>query len=514
MYCCDFTLYDMIARNAGSYPEKIAIVYGDNRISFSAYQELCDQCAAGLIKEGIDVGDRIAVLSSNNDDFLILCGAAAKIGAIVVPVNYRLGEGEVEYILKDSEPKYIFSSKEYKDLGRKASLAVGSIKKHYVFKADKNDGDFIPFSTLLLDVKVTESGLVSGNDAYMIIHTAAVGGKPRGCVLSQANMLAAGLQMAHIFKLMSSDCHIGTLPLFHIGGFSFSIAVMHQGGKNVITDRFDPLLVLKLTDKEQGTFFGTFPPMLAAILDVQDKQSVDTSSLRAVTGMDSPEMIQRFLKKNPQATFYSLYGQTEVMPVSGCDITEKSGSIGLPAIMTRVAIFDGLDREVPVGGQGEICVRSPSVFLGYWKLEADTAYTFRNGWHHTGDRGRMDEEGYLYYGGRNPEKELIKPGGENVYPAEVEKIILSHGCVEEVAVIGVPDSEWGEAVQAVCVLKKGNEVGEAELIEFVASKIARYKKPKHVLFVENLPKTASGEINREEVKKTYSEKKSTEEWSN
>ena len=325
MYCCDFTIYDMIARNAVLYPEKSAIVYGDNRISFSAYQKLCDQCAAGLMKEGIDFGDRIAVLSSNNDDFLILCGAAAKIGAIVVPVNYRLGQGEVEYILKDSGPKYIFSSKEYKDLAREASLSVGSIRKHYVFKADKKEGDFIPFGTLLLNGKVTESGVVSGSHAYMIIHTAAVGGKPRGCVLSQANMLAVGLQMAHMFKLMSSDCHIGTLPLFHIGGFSFSIAMMHQGGKNVIMDRFDPLLVLKLTDKEQGTFFGTFPPMLAAILDAQDKQSVDTSSLRVVTGMDSPETIQRFLKNNPQAAFYSLYGQTEAMPVSGCDIAEKAG---------------------------------------------------------------------------------------------------------------------------------------------------------------------------------------------
>jgi long-chain acyl-CoA synthetase len=415
-----------------------------------------------------------------------------------------LGQGEVEYILRDSEPKYIFSSKEYRDPAREASLCAGSIRKHFVFKADMNEGDFIPFETLLLNGKLTESGVVSGGHAYMIVHAAAVGGKPRGCLLSQANMLAAGLQMAHMFKLMSSDCHIGTLPLFHIGGFSFFIAVMHQGGKNVIMDRFDPLLVLKLTDKEHGTFLGTFPPMLAAILDAQEKQFVDTSSLRVVTGMDSPDTIQRFLGKNPQAAFCSLYGQTEAMPVSSCDVEEKAGSIGLPAVMTRVAIFDALDREVPVGGQGEICVRSPSVFLGYWNLETDTAYTFRNGWHHTGDRGRMDEEGYLYYSGRNPEKELIKPGGENVYPAEVEKVILSHGSVEEVAVIGVPDAEWGEAVQAVCVLKKGSVVGAAELIEFVASKIARYKKPKHVLFVENLPKTASGEINREEVKKLYS----------
>jgi long-chain acyl-CoA synthetase len=507
MYSCDFTIYDMIARNAVLYPEEIAIVYGDNRISFKAYQKLCDQCAAGLTKEGIDFGDRIAVLSNNNDDFLILCGAAAKIGAVVVPVNYRLGKGEVEYVLKDSGPKFIFSSREYRDLARAAASSVGSIRKHYALKADKGEDDCIPFGTLLLNGKVTESGVVSGSHAYMIIHTAAVGGKPRGCVLSQANMLAVGLQMAHMFKLMSSDCHIGTLPLFHIGGFSFSIAVMHQGGKNVIMDRFDPLLVLKLTSAEQGTFFGTFPPMLAAILDAQDKESLDTSSLRVVTGMDSPDTIQRFLKNNPQAAFYGIYGQTEAMPVSGCDIAEKTGSIGPPAIMTRVAIFDSLDREVPMGGQGEICVRSPSVFMGYWNLEEDTAYTSRNGWHHTGDRGRMDEDGYLYYGGRNPEKDLIKPGGENVYPAEVEKVILSHGSVEEVAVIGVPDAEWGEAVQAVCVLKKGKRVDAAELIEFVASKIARYKKPKQVLFVENLPKTASGEINREKVKKTYSGEK-------
>lgn len=504
MHYCDFTVYDMIVRNAVLYPKESAIVHNDNRISFSDYKTLCDRCAAGFITGGIDVGDRIAILSSNSDDFLILCGAAAKIGAIVVPVNHRLGEGEVAYILNDSMPKYVFSSKEYEDLTRKASSAVSSIEKCYGFRADQNEGDLISFETLLQDGDVTQANTVSGDHPYMIIHTAAVGGRPKGCVLSQANMLAVGFQMAHMFKLTSSDCHIGTLPLFHIGGFSMALAVMHQGGKNVILDRFDPLLVLKLTEEEQGTFLGTFPPMLAAILDAQEKQRVDMSSLKGVGGMDSPETIQRFLKKNPQAVFYSLYGQTEAMPVSGCDVAEKPGSIGVPAIMTRVAIFDDLDQEVPTGAQGEICVRSPAVFLGYWNLEADTAYTFRNGWHHTGDRGRMDDNGFLYYEGRNPEKELIKPGGENVYPAEVEKVILGHDCVEEVVVIGVPDPEWGEAVQAVCVLKKGKEVRAAELIELVGSQIARYKKPKHVLFVESLPKTASGTIDREKVKKTYS----------
>jgi long-chain acyl-CoA synthetase len=497
----------MIARNAGLYPEKSALVYGDNRTSFRDYKKMCDRCAAGLIKEGIGIGDRLAALSSNNDDFLVLCGAAAKIGAVVVPVNYRLGEAEMEYVLKDSTPKCLFSSKEYRDQARKTALSVGSVRKHYVFNTDTSDGDFLPFKALLLDGKSEQADAVSSERAYMIIHTAAVGGKPRGCVLSQSNMLAIGLQVAQLFKLSSRDCHVCILPLFHIGGFSMTLAAMQQGGKNLIMERFDPLLALKLTEKEQGTFFVSFPPMLAQILDVQDKNSFDTSSLKSAGGIDAPDTIQRFLKKNPKAVFYSLYGQTEAMPVSGCDMAEKPGSVGLPAIMTRVAIFDDLDREVPVGAQGEICVRSPSVFMGYWNLDADTAYTFRNGWHHTGDLGRIDKDGFIWYGGRKPEKELIKTGGENVYPVEVEKAILSHDSVEEVAVIGVPDAEWGEAVQAVCVLKKGSAVGAAELIEFVASKIARYKKPKHVLFVESLPKTASGEINREEVKKTYSGKK-------
>jgi len=503
MNYCDFTFYDMIVRNAGLYTEDVAIVYGDKRTSFSEYKKLCDRCAAGLIAEGIKLGDCIAILSTNNDEFLILCGAIAKIGAIVVPVNYRLSEQEVEYILKDTEPKYIFSSIECNDLASKASLAVSSIQKHYVFKLDKSEGDFISFSSLLLAEEITQLESISGHSSYMIIHTAAVNGKPRGCVLSQSNILTTSFQMAHMVKFNSNDCHIGTLPLFHIGGLSTTVGVMHQGGKNVVIDRFDPTTVLKLTNEERGTFFGTFPPMLAAIMDAQDELAITTKSIRGVGWMDSPGNIERFMKMNPQAAFYNLYGQAEAMPICGGDIKEKPGSIGMPAIMTRVMIVDDLDREVPVGVPGEICVRSPSVFLGYWNLEADTAYTARNGWHHTGDRGRMDAEGYLYYQGRIPEKELIKPGGENVYPAEVEKTILSHGSVEEVAVVGVPDSKWGEAVHAVCVLKKGKDVSEAELKEFVASQIASYKKPKHVVFVASLPKTADGEINREEVKKTY-----------
>jgi acyl-CoA synthetase (AMP-forming)/AMP-acid ligase II len=500
---CDFTIYDMIARNADLYPEKDMMVYEGKRTTFKTYKKRCDQHAAGLLREGVAVGDRIAVLSGNCDDFMILFGAAAKIGAVLVPLNWRLNADEIAYILNDCSPTHLVSGKEYRDLARKAASKTASIKKCFAFKMDDRDGDFFPFSALCLEGASEQAFQVSGDSACMIIYTAAVDGKPRGCLLSQANLAAAGLQLIHLLELSNRDCHVCTLPLFHIGGLSMTLATMHQGGKNAFIDRFDPVLVLDLIEKERGTFFGAFPPILASILDAQEKQSFDVSSLRGGGGVDSPETIERFLKKNPQAVFYSLYGQTEAMPVSGCSYADKPGSIGPPAILTRIALFDDLDRTVAVGTPGEICVRSSAVFQGYWNLKEETAYAFRNGWHHTGDLGRIDEDGFLWYAGRKPEKELIKPGGENVYPAEVEKAILDHGSIEEACVIGVPDREWGEAVKAVCVLKQGCAVNAAELIEFVASKIARYKKPKYVVFVDDLPKTAGGAVNREQIKKAW-----------
>jgi acyl-CoA synthetase (AMP-forming)/AMP-acid ligase II len=500
---CDFTLYDMIARNDDLYPEKEMMVCEGNRVSFKTYKKRCDQYAAGLSGQGVATGDRIAVLSGNCDDFMILYGAAAKIGAILVPLNVRLNENEIEYILNDCTPTCLVSGSEYLDLARKVSSRAPSIQKIFVFKVDDGSSDFVPFSTLCL-ADLREPALsVSGHSLCMIIYSAAVGGKPRGCLLSQSNLVATAMQLVHLLELSSRDCHICTLPLFHIGGLGMVIASMLTGGKTILVKRFDPPEVLGLIAREKGSFFVTFPPMLAAILDAREKVALDLSSLRAGCGVDSPQTIERFLKQNPRAVFYSLYGQTEAMPVSGCNFTDKPGSIGPPAILTRVALFDDLDRIVAAGTPGEICVRSPAVFQGYWNLKEETAYAFRNGWHHTGDLGRIDADGFLWYAGRKPEKELIKPGGENVYPAEVEKAILDYGSIAEVCVIGVPDREWGEAVKAVCVLKQGYAVSAAELIEFVASNIARYKKPKYIVFVEELPKLASGAVDRERVKKAW-----------
>jgi len=278
---------------------------------------------------------------------------------------------------------------------------------------------------------------------------------------------------------------------------------MHAGGANVICGTFDPESTLRLIEKEKGTIFFNFPPILKMMIDKYEEQPCDVKSIRHIAGLDHPDNVQHFLEFAPEARFWTGFGQTEAMGVSGSPIDEKPGSAGKPSLMANVALFDDYDENVPVGNPGEICVRGPAVFLGYWNLEDETAYAFRNGWHHTGDIGRFDKDGYLWYVKRKAEKELIKPGGENVYPIEVEKAILTHGAVEEVSVIGVPDPKWGEAIKAVCSLKAGKTLLSEELIEYVASKIARYKKPQQVVFVEALPKTAEGEIDRDQVKQDH-----------
>jgi acyl-CoA synthetase (AMP-forming)/AMP-acid ligase II len=250
--------------------------------------------------------------------------------------------------------------------------------------------------------------------------------------------------------------------------------------------------------------FSEFAPMLGNLLDEAAKGAGDLGSLRVATGLDSPQTIARFEGVCPKARFWAGYGQSEVSGFTTlAPFRERPGAAGRAAFLSTVAVVDELDQVLPESQVGEIVVRGPLVFKGYWRRDADNAVTLRNGWHHTGDMGAFDADGYLWYKGRSPAKELIKPGGENVYPAEVEKAVREHEAIAEVAVIGVFDAQWGEAIKAVCVCRPGRSVSAAELIDFVAGRIARYKKPKHVVFVAALPKTAHGATDRAKVKQEH-----------
>jgi acyl-CoA synthetase (AMP-forming)/AMP-acid ligase II len=501
----DFTVYDVICRNAQIYPQKEALVFRDVRLTHKQFKESCDRLANGLLAAGILPGDRLGVIAQNCDEFMILYGAASKIGAIVLPVNWRFQPDEVEFVLNDCTPKLVFAGPEYRPMAEEISKRLNFIERCYALGGGDIPASFRAFSSLYSDNGGRPEPDLSSDSGFVIIHTAAVAGRPRGALLSQSNIIHCNLQMIESNGLGTEDCFICLLPLFHIAALSMAMAVMQAGGKNVIVERFDPELVLDLIGKERGTTLVHFAPILQMLMDKFEEKGRlhDLSSIRNVGGLDSPANIFRFKELVPQARFWTGFAQTEAMPVTGGFMEERPGSAGRPSLLARVALFDEYDNEVPVGTPGEICVRSPVVFLGYWGLAEETAYTFRNGWHHTGDIGRFDEDGYLWYVKRKAEKELIKPGGENVYPIEVEKTILTHAAVSEVCVIGVPDKEWGEAVKAVCVLKPGESLETQDLIEFVASKIARYKKPKFIVFVDSLPKKPDGTIDRDQVKKEH-----------
>jgi long-chain acyl-CoA synthetase len=496
----DYTIYDFICRNAQLYRDRDSVIFKDVRLSHRQYKEKCDQLAAGLILSGIKKGDRLGVVAQNCLEYMILYGAAAKIGAIMLPVNWRFQEDEVKYVLNDCTPKFVFAGPDYRKVVAEAAQEFRYIEKCYAIGGGETPKGFLPFNQLYSREGADKKIDIPADSGYVIIHTAAVEGRPRGALLSQANIVYANLAYMRQYMLSLEDCHLCFLPLYHAAGIFIALAVMHGGGKNVIFERFDPELVLQMIENEKGTIFFNFAPILKMIMDKYDEHPCNISSLRIVSGLDLRENVQRFLKLAPRARYWTGFGQTECMGVSGCPYDEKPGSAGKPSHFARVALFDDYDNEVPVETPGEICVRSPMVFLGYWGRDKDNEYTFRKGWHHTGDIARFDEDGYLWYVKRKAEKELIKPGGENVYPAEVEKVILQNQNVTEVSVIGVRDPEWGEAIKAVCALKPGSTLSQQELIDFVASRIARYKKPKYVTFVSSLPKAQDGTIDREKVK--------------
>ena len=502
----DFTVYDMICRSTATNPDQEAVVFNDNRLTFREFKEKCDHLAAGLTEAGIRQGDRLGVVAHNSDEYLILYGAAAKIGAIVLAVNWRFQEEEIFFVLNDCAPRFIFAGQPYCDLVSKVAKRVKSIEQCFAMGPGTPPAGYLPFSSLYTHEGADREFDIPADAGFVIIHTAAVEGEPRGALLSQANIVFNSMVTLLRYHLSEKDCHICILPLFHIAGLAMTMAAIHCGGKNVILERFKPDQALAAIENEKGTTFFNFAPILKMLMEANEEAGHDISSLRHVTGMDHPENIMRFLELVPGVNYETGFGQTEVMGVTGGLISDRPGSAGRATPLSRVALFDDLDEEVPTGQPGEICVRSPTVFLGYWGREADNEYTFRNGWHHTGDIGRFDEDGFLWYVKRKAQKELIKPGGENVYPAEVEKVILTHAAVVEVSVIGVSDKQWGEAIKAVCVLEPGQTVDPDALKEYVASRIARYKKPKHVVFVDALPKTADNEIDREKVKKEHGAK--------
>ena len=503
----DFTFYHLICRNAVSFKGRQALLEAEDGLglNFDQYKRRVDQIAAGLQKAGVTKGDRIGVLAKNSLDYFTLFGAAAALGAILVPVNWRLAPDEIAFILKDSAPRILFADPEHQETINGLKGKLTGVEKFYSLGPGK-DG-FHPFDSLLAKPGDFISQEVLSEDEFVIIYTAAVAGRPRGALLSHGNVLCASMHFGYYMKLTSKDVLLNFLPFFHVGGLFMATTCFLAGGLNINIPRFDAPRAVELIEQKGVSFMMVFSPILASLLEEQEKTGKNIRSLASVTGIDTKETIEKY-EKVTGGTFHVLYGQTETSCLATIGpYRERPGSAGKMLLFTEVRLVDDYDRPVAAGQVGEIVVRGPMVFKGYWNLPEDTAHTFREGWHHTGDQGRFDEEGFLWYAGRKAEKELIKPGGENVYPAEVEKVILQHPAVEKTVVIGVPDPRWKEAIKAVCQLRKGQTLEARALIDFVGERIARYKKPQVVQFVDELPVLQDGSVDRAKVKQLYGDEK-------
>ena len=381
------------------------------------------------------------------------------------------------------------------------ALELESTTSIVVFGVEAQPG-WLPFEEMFSEGDADFPG-IKADDPFVLLTTAAVEGVPRAATLTHSNLLTANNQLISSLKLTAADRHLAAMPLFHVTGLGLSLATLQAGGANVIQERLDPAEAVQIIDRHEVSLLASFPPVLGTLLDARDAATSSWKSLRYVLGLDAPETIQRLLAETG-ASFWTGYGQSETSGViTLIDVREKPGSVGKPLPAAKVRCFDEGGAEVEVGVPGEIVVQGPLVYKGYWRDEDASTYAARYGWHHTGDLGRFDDEGYLYYLGRKPEKDLIKSGGENVYPAEVEFAIASLPQVNAVCVVGIPDKTWGESVKAVIELKSGESLTEEEIVDAVIQRIASYKKPRKIQFVEALPRTVEGLIDRVAVKQSY-----------
>lgn len=478
------TLGELFAANARHKGQRPAFVGGEQTLTHAQFFHRCQSLAAGLHEAGIRSGDRIGLLAHNGLPFAELLGASALLGAVVSAINWRLSAAEVAQVLENDRPVLLFASEALWPL--LLDLPEPGVRR--VCLDARLPG--VPHIDELRIEGRPPAVPVTADAAAVFIHTAWTDGRPKAAVLTHGNLLAGAKQLRDAWRLTQGDTHLCALPLFHITALTLAFATSLAGGCSVLQAKFEPPQALDAIARHQVTLFGEFGPMLETLMQQPDAPS-RLASVHHVCGLDMPDTIRRFEALCPQATFWVGYGQSEAggMVTMG-PFRDAEGSMGaaLPSFAMEII-------------EGEICLRGPTVFGGYWERPQDSAWTLRDGWLHTGDAGRIDDRGRLFYTGRLPAKELIKSGGENVYPAEVEKVLREHPDVSDAVVIGVADAKWGESVRAVCVVRNG--VTQQALIDYVGERIAHYKRPRSVVFAPSLPFKADGTHDREQIKALF-----------
>jgi acyl-CoA synthetase (AMP-forming)/AMP-acid ligase II len=504
----------LLTKASRLHGDSLAIHYGEQRLTYTALNQRVGRLAQALRTLGIQPGDRVAIVQRNGPALLETLFACFRIGATAVPINVRLHAEEVAFISQDCGAKVLVATGEYAESALLARERMSGLQLVGV-------GNFpgaLDYEALLAVADPLGSDVeVEASDVAWLFYTSGTTGKPKGAMLTHRNLLAMTMNYyADVHALVPEDVVLHAAPLTHGSGL-YALPAIAKGTTNIIlhTQNFDPAAVFDLIQRLRVTTLAFLAPTQIKMLLGGPYQLYNLDSLRCIAYGGGPMYVED-MKQAVEAfgpVLVQIYGQGEApMTISylrredhltggNTDAERRLASAGIPRTDVEVHIVDEDDREVAPGTIGEIVARGDVVMAGYWNRPEETAETLRGGWLHTGDLGMMDEHSYIYLLDRK--KDLVISGGNNVYPREIEEVLLKHPAVYEVAVIGVPDPLWGESVKAIVALRPGTMTTHEELIAFCQEHLASYKKPRTVEFIPQLPKNAYGKVLKRELREQY-----------
>ena len=512
---------EFLAISTAIVPDRTALVFEGRRTTYEELQSRVNRLAAALGSLGVGTGDRIGVIQVNTDAVVEAYFAAAKLDAVFVPLNFRARADEMSFMVQDSGPKVLLAGERYVGMVDDI-LSGGDIEcvEHRIALEGGTDG-WLSYSDLIDGADDDELWPTADDeDLAALLFTSGTTSFPKGVMLTHNSFSSYVLSHVTPADPESDERNILTVPLYHIAGMQAMISAIYGGRTLIIQRQFDAKSWMELVEQESVDRAMMVPTMLKMLMDHEDFHEHDMDSLRVITYGAAPmpvEVVRRAIVEFPNAQFINAFGQTEtaatitMLPPEDHVLKgppeeverklKRLSSIGKPLddVDVRIVDEDGVDSAI--GEVGEIVARGERLMRGYWGQDSATAETIRDGWLYTGDLGYWDEDGYIFLAGRS--KDFIKRGGEMISPEEVEKVLHSHPDIEEAAIIGIPDVDWGERVRAVVVSKPGHEVEEDDVIEYCRQRLASFKKPESVVVIAELPRSPMGKVLKRILKEEY-----------
>ncbi|HEY3476811.1 MAG TPA: AMP-binding protein [Anaerolineales bacterium] len=494
--------------NVRLYPDKFALEFIDpplQRVTYAELNQLVQQTAGYLNSLGVQPGDRVALQLTKSLEFILLHLATVKLGAITLPLNLAYPPDEIEYFLSDSDAKVFFALEVSKE--RIQPILPHLLELQECIFLDPSQPE--KFQSLLTNYQFSnpQSPISNLSETAVIIYTSGTTGRPKGAEITHGNLISNLQSLHEAWGWNPDDVLLHVLPIFHVHGLFVALhGALYAGATTLLMREFDARRTLRMLASGACTVFMAVPTIHQRLLDVPDARQFDLSSVRLITsGSDRlPDEVFTGFQQTFRYTLLERYGMTETgmncsNPLHG---ERRLGSVGLPLSGVEVRVVNPENnRLLPDGEIGEVQLRGPNVFKGYWKQSEKTSDSFTaDGWFHTGDLGFREPDGYLTLCGRS--KDLIISGGLNIYPPEVERVLAEHPAVAACAVIGCPDREWGERVTAVVVVQRGASISEADLMAFCRERLAPYKSPKSIIFNDELPRNAMGKVQKAELRQT------------